>query len=99
MKNYEKSSLSTSKIILYSLCYDYPFVKKYKEDIESYKCATTRFKLLVDKLLIDLELETKIEYHGFVGASEYLDLNKARIGQQNYEYVSKRYFYSINTSN
>lgn len=93
LKNFDKSSLSPSKFILYSLCYDYPFVKKFEEDLDSYRDATTRFKLLVDKLLVDLNFDDRIEYYGYIGASEYMQLNKARVGQQNYEYVRKRYFY------
>lgn len=94
VKNYDKSALNHCKIILYSLCHDYPFVERYKEDLESYKKVTINFKLLVEKLLIDLDLDTRIVYHGYIGGLEYMNLNKARVGNANYDYVNKRYFSS-----
>lgn len=94
VNSYDATTLSRSKFILYSLCHDYPFIKKYEEDLESYQNATTRFKLLVDKLLRDLDIDTRIAYHGYIGASEYMHLNLARVGQVNYDYVNKRYFNS-----
>jgi len=78
---------------LYSFCYDNPICEEFKNDIQNYKEAACSFKSRVDKFLKDINVDSRVEYIGFVSAEEYIDKNKEIIGKENYDYVKKRYFF------
>lgn len=84
-----------NKFKLYSFCFDNPFVPKFNEDIENYKTILIEFKMLVDEFLTDIGLDSRIEYYGFLSATEYIEKNKTFLGKENYEYVMNRYFYNF----
>jgi len=78
---------------LYSLCFDNPFTPKFERDLINYKNTLSKFKKLVDDFLIELNVDSRIEYFGFLSAREYIKENKEFLGKRNYDYVSKRYFH------
>jgi hypothetical protein len=78
---------------LYSLCFDNLFSPKFERDLTNYKNTLTKFKNLVDDFLIEINMDSRIEYFGFLSAREYMMKNKEFLGKTNYEYVIKRYFY------
>ncbi|MWB96068.1 hypothetical protein GON26_17010 [Flavobacterium sp. GA093] len=80
------------KFKLYSFCFDDPFSIKFKKDLENYKDTLTIFKKLVDKLLKELKVDARVEYYGFLSATEYITNSKELLGKENYDYVMKRYF-------
>lgn len=84
-----------NKFKLYSFCFDNPFANKFNEDIENYKKTLVEFKILVDEFLKDIGLDSRIEYYGFLSATEYIKKNKQFLGKENYEYVMNRYFYNF----
>jgi hypothetical protein len=81
------------KYKLYSFCFDNPIFEKFDSDIENYKKATSLFKIHVDKFLKKINFDSRVEYMGFLSATEYIIKNKELIGDENYEYVMKRYFF------
>jgi hypothetical protein len=85
--------LFNKKVKLYSLCFDNQFFPKFQEDIENYKETLVKFKVLVDKFLIDINFDSRIEYCGFLSANEYIKNNEELIGDENYKYAIDRYFY------
>lgn len=78
---------------LYSLCFDNPFLPKFERDLINYKNTLSKFKKLVDDFLIELNVDSRIEYFGFLSAREYIKENKEFLGKRNYDYVLKRYFH------
>jgi len=79
--------------ILYSLCLDNHFSPKFEQDLSNYKNTLSKFKKLVDDFLIEIDVNSRIEYFGFLSSREYLMKNKDLLGKKNYDYVMKRYFY------
>jgi hypothetical protein len=75
------------------LCFDNLFSPKFERDLTNYKNTLTKFKNLVDDFLIEINMDSRIEYFGFLSAREYMMKNKEFLGKTNYEYVIKRYFY------
>ena len=49
------------------------------------------FKNLVDEFLQEIKIDDRVEYCGFISASEYINKNKNLLGEENYDYVLKRY--------
>ena len=80
------------KFKLYSLCFDNLFSSRFEQDLINYKNTLSKFKELVDKFLIDINVDSRIEYLGFLSAQEYISKNKKLLGKRNYDYVLKRYF-------
>lgn len=87
----EEAEYKNKKIKLYSLCFDKEFTPKFKDNLENYKDALKKFKTHTDKFLKDNKLDKKIEYCGFLSATEYVNNNKKLLGDDNYKYVLKRY--------
>lgn len=92
LNNLDKSP--NFKFKLYSFCYDNPLFERFESDIESYRKATGLFKIHLDKFLKEINVDSRVEYIGFVSATDYLIKNKDLIGAENYEYVMKRYFFN-----
>ncbi|WP_188650292.1 hypothetical protein [Yeosuana aromativorans] len=90
MNNKEYQS---KKIKLFSLCFDNCFTSEFREDLESYRNAIKEFKVLVDEFLFKYNLQSRIEYYGFLSAYEYINKKRKLIGEENYNYVLKRYYY------
>ena len=80
------------KIKLYSLCFDYEISPDFKDCVENYKNVLTEFKPMVDNFLREANLQDRVEYYGFLPATEYIEENKVLIGEANYNYVKQRYF-------
>lgn len=78
---------------LYSLCFDNSFSQEFERDLTNYNNALIKFKKLVDEFLIKINVNSRIEYFGFLSAKEYIMNNKDLLGNKNYDYVLKRYFY------
>lgn len=85
--------LLRKKVELYSLCFDYPFSVKFEEDFKNYKETLQEFKILVDKFLLQIEMDSRIKYFGFLSLEKYLSENKLFLGEENYNYVRKRYLF------
>ncbi|MEZ7885616.1 MAG: hypothetical protein QMB39_10175 [Bacteroidales bacterium] len=82
-----------NKFILYSFCFDNPFSTRFEQDLTNYKETIAKFKNIVDEFLKDIKVNERVEYFGFLSASEYIIKNKEFLGEENYNYVLKRYFY------
>lgn len=80
------------KVELFSLCYDQYFTPKFENDVENYKNAIQEFKVLVDKFLIDIKMDSQIKFCGYLSANYYLRNNIEVIGMNNYDYVTNRYY-------
>jgi len=78
---------------LYSLCFDNSFSPKFERDLINYNNTLTKFKKLVDEFLMKINVNSRIEYLGFLSGREYVMKNKDLLGKKNYDYVLKRYFY------
>jgi hypothetical protein len=78
---------------LYSLCFDNPFSPKFERDLTNYINTLSKFKKLVDDFLKELNVDSRIEYFGFLSAREYLNKNEKFLGKRNYDYVLKRYYH------
>lgn len=81
------------KFKLYSLCFDNLFSTKFERDLTNYKNTLSKFKKLVDDFLIEINVDSRIEYFGFLSTREYIMKNKELLGKRNYDYVIKRYYY------
>lgn len=81
------------KIKLYSLCFDNLFSQKFERDLINYKNTLSEFKIIVDSFLKEINVDSQIEYFGFLSSREFIIKNKDLIGKKNYDYVSKRYLY------
>ena len=81
------------KFKLYSFCLDNPFSNKFQENSNSYKESLIIFKGFVDEFLINLKVNDRIEYCGFLSATDYLKKNEKSFKRENFDYVMKRYFY------
>ena len=98
----DKPNYMNKKFKLYSFCLDNsindkldnPFYDKFEQDIKNYKETLKTFKNLVDEFLKDIKIDSRVEYCGFLSASEYINKNEKLIGKENYDYVMKRYLYS-----
>jgi hypothetical protein len=77
---------------LYSLCFDNPFTPRFEQDISRYKTTLSKFKRLVDDFLKSIDIDSRVEYCGFLSAREYISGNKEILGKENYEYLANRYF-------
>lgn len=88
----EKETYKDKKFKLFSLCFDNPFTPKFESDLNNYKEALIEFKVLVDEFLIKHKLNSRIEYYGFLSSYDYLNMNRTLIGEDNYNYVIKRYY-------
>jgi hypothetical protein len=90
----ENGKLVDKKVKLYSFCFDNLFSIKFEQNIENYKSILIEFKVLVDEFLKDINFNSHIEYFGYQSAKDYVEKNKKLIGEANYNYVMKRYFYN-----
>jgi hypothetical protein len=88
-----KPDYLSKKFKLYSFCFDNPFSPKFEQNIKNYKETLTTYKNLVDEFLKDIKVDTRVEYCGFLSASEYINKNEKLLGSENYDYVMKRYFF------
>lgn len=84
--------LKDQNVELYSLCYDHPFIEEFEKDIESYKNVLIEFKNLVDMFLTKVGFDIRIEFMGYTPATKFIEDNREELGEQNYDYVIKRYF-------
>jgi len=91
----EKTDYEDKKFKLYSFCFDNPFTPKFEKDLQNYKETLDKFKLLMDKFLKEIEVDSRIEYYGFLSSYEYIKKNKILLGEDNYNYVMKRYFFNL----
>ncbi len=91
----KNGKLIGKKVVLYSLCFDNPFLMEFKKDIENYKEALIQFKCLVDNFLEEIKIDTRVKYYGFWPVSEYINENAKLLGSKNYKYVMNRYFNNI----
>jgi hypothetical protein len=89
----DKKEYQSKKIKLFSLCFDNCFTSEFSEDLESYRNAIKEFKVIVDEFLFKHNLQSRVEYYGFLSANEYINNNRKLIGENNYNYVLKRYYY------
>ncbi len=89
----DKPEYVNKKFKLYSLCFDNPFTPKFEQDLTNYKETIVKFKLIVDELLKELKVDERVEYCGFLSATEYININREFLGEENYNYVKNRYFY------
>ena len=89
----DKPKYVGKKFKLYSFCLDNPFSNKFEQNINNYKETLSVFKNLVDEFLKDIKVNERIEYCGFLSASEYINKNEKLLGKENYDYVMKRYFF------
>lgn len=81
------------KFKLYSFCFDNPFSTRFEQDLTNYKETIAKFKKIVDEFLKDIKVNERVEYFGFLSASEYINKNEDFLGEENYNYIVKRYFY------
>jgi hypothetical protein len=81
------------KFKLYSFCFDNPFSTRFEQDLTNYKETIAKFKTIVDEFLKDIKFNERIEYCGFLSASEYINKKKEFLGKENYDYTMKRYLY------
>lgn len=88
----DKPEYKNKTFKLYSFCFDDSFTAKFEKNIENYKETLRTFKILVDEFLKDIKLDTRVEYFGFLSAKEYIKKNEKLLGNENYNYVMKRYF-------
>jgi len=88
----DKPDYKDKKFELYSFCFDNPFIPKFETDLKNYKKALMKFKPLVDEFLKSIKVDSRVEYCGFLSASEYVKKNERLLGKENYDYVMKRYF-------
>lgn len=79
---------------LYSFCFDNPFTAKFEKDIVNYKETLSIFKNLVDNFLVEIKVDARVDYCGFLSAKEYINENQRLLGISNYDYVAKRYFFN-----
>jgi hypothetical protein len=91
MNNGELKNFSTIK--LYSLCLDEEFSHQFAVRLKKYRETLEAFGELVREYLREIEQDHRIEYCGYIGASDYIREHKVLIGEKNYEYVKNRYFY------
>ena len=89
----KNGKLVGKEVDLHSLCFDNPFCERFENDVENYKNTLGKFGQLVDEFLNEIELNKQIRYCGFLSASDYIKKNERLLGNQNYDYVLKRYFY------
>jgi len=90
----DKPDYKNKKFKLYSFCFDNLFSNKFENDINNYKKTLTTLKRLVDDFFKDIKIDSRVDYSGFLSANEFVNQNKTLLGKKNYDYVSKRYFYS-----
>ena len=88
----EKPYYKNKVFKLYSFCLDTEFSSKFKDNLDNYKNAIESFKVLVEEFLKEIKLDTKIEYCGYLSATDYINKNREMLGEDNYNYVIKRYF-------
>ncbi|MFH1121891.1 MAG: hypothetical protein V1775_18885 [Bacteroidota bacterium] len=81
------------KFKLYSLCFDNSFNQRFELDLNNYRKTLEKFKILVDKFLNEIKVDTRVEYCGFLSASDFINNNEVLLGKENFDYVLKRYFY------
>lgn len=86
-----KPQYINKKFKLYSFCLDNPFSNKFEQNVSNYKETLITFKNLVDEFLKEIKVDDRVEYCGFISASEYIIKNKNLLGKENYDYVLKRY--------
>ena len=89
--------LVDKKVKLHSLCFDIEFSGKFGQDIENYRETLTTFKCLVDKLLKEIKIDSRVEYCGFLSAIGYVvcEAKEKLLGKENYNYVMERYLYLL----
>ena len=90
-QNFEKK-----KFKLYSFCLDNTFSNKFEQNVNNYKENLIIFKELVDEFLKEIKVNDRIEYCGFLSASEYIKNNEKSLGIENFEYVMNRYLIELN---
>jgi GR25 family glycosyltransferase involved in LPS biosynthesis len=89
--NYPENN--SKKFKLYSLCLDHPFHKKFENNLINYKETLAVFKAEVDEFLKQQNLDQRIEFYGYLPASEYIKQNEELLGKDNFNYIMKRYFF------
>jgi len=82
----------SKKVFLWSLCFDGRIDANFTTKLDQFRYATETFMDMTHTLLKEIGLENRIEYKGFIGASEFL--NQHEIGKQNLAYMLKRYYYN-----
>ncbi|MAP55122.1 MAG: hypothetical protein CL605_09490 [Altibacter sp.] len=87
----DKPIFQNKKFKLYSFCLDTEFTSKFIENLDNYKSALGSFKIIVAEFLKEIELDSRIEYCGYLSARDYINKNREIIGKDNYNYVVKRY--------
>lgn len=93
MKSVERQENKEFKFKLHSFCYDKAISEKFDKDVVAYKNTLDTFKKYVDAFLKDIDMDSRIEFMGFLSATKYIEENKEFLGKENYYYVMKRYFY------
>ena len=83
--------LYDKRVELFSLCFDFPINDKFKKDLLNYIKALSKFKILVDKYLKEIHMDSKIEFMGFLSLNEFLENNSELLGSANCKYISNRY--------
>jgi len=91
MNNGELKDFSTIKF--YSLCLDEEFSPQFAVRLKKYRETLEAFAGLVREYLQGIGQDHRIEYCGYIGASDYIKEHRVLIGEENYEYVKNRYFY------
>lgn len=91
----DKPNFVDKKFKLYSFCLDNPFSCKFEQNVNNFKENLVIFKTLVDEFLKELTLTERVEYCGFLSASEFINKNKKSLGKTNYNYVNQRYLYKV----
>ncbi|WP_445908260.1 hypothetical protein [Yeosuana sp.] len=89
--NYPENN--SKKFKLYSLCLDQPFHQKFENNLLNYKETLAVFKAEVDEFLKQQNLDQRIEFFGYLPSSEYIKQNKTLLGDDNFNYITKRYFF------
>jgi len=89
----DDSKYVNKKFKLYSFCFDNSFSTRFEQDLTNYKQTIVKFKKIVDEFLKDIKVDERIEYCGFLSASEYVNKNQELLGKENFDYVMRRYFY------
>ena len=92
-----KPQYKNKKFKLHSLCLDIEFSDKFKQDLDNYIDTLFVFKHLVDKFLKEIRVDSRVEYCGFLSATDYIifKATKKLLGKGNYDYVMKRYLYLL----
>lgn len=87
----KEGKLHGKRVELFSLCFDFPINDKFERDLQNYIETLSKFKKLVDKYLIEINMDSKIEFMGYLSLNEFLKNNSSLLGSANSTYISNRY--------